>query len=381
MRITDIVIEVYSDTPHPTPEDIPRFRSEDGWFGALVRVKTDEGIEGNHTFSTAATVGKGFSHNAIYLQSSEILGLLKPELVGRDAYDRAWLWDQFYAYRWWGHVSARPNAIVDMALWDLAGKAAGLPVYRLIGAAKHRIPAYCSGPHFADVKDYADFATQAKRIGYRGFKIKPGECSVGKVEEITTAVRAQVGEEMALMLDGELSYNYEQALEIGHHIQDLGFEWFENPVRHDDIGAYSELCGRLSLPIGYSDNPEVHFMQFADLFRRCSTIRMVRADPNRGGITGLKKICTLAEGFGARCEIHNSSLASLHVALTAGNCSYFEDTIHDVYNDHEKTLRQRPADHHLRIDKDGCVGAPELPGLGNAIDFERIEQNRVEILT
>ena len=152
-----------------------------------------------------------------------------------------------------------PHAVgtVDIALWDIAGKAAGLPVHRLLGTCRDRIPAYFSTAHHQTAAEYADEAVYWREQGWRGYKLHPprgpwlppGQSPpVGFDIEACAAVRAAVGDDMTLMLDSSWSYSYPDALRVGQAIQDLGYFWYEDPLPDHDIHGYARLARHLQHP-------------------------------------------------------------------------------------------------------------------------------------
>jgi L-alanine-DL-glutamate epimerase-like enolase superfamily enzyme len=326
------------------------------------------------------TMKKDHARNEIYRRASHILGRIKSELVGRDVADREWLWSQRYVYRWWGHVSYEALAMVDDALWDLAGKATGLPVHRLLGTARETVPAYASCPYVEDPEETAALALRSRELGYAAFKIKPGGGPVSRVKRITRLCREAVGDDLALMLDGQMQFDLEQALDIGRHLQELGYEWWEDAVPHNRLDWYDELAGRLSIPLAYTDHPDVRFEEIAEILRSHPGIRIVRGDTPRDGVTGLKKLCTLAEAHGRNCEIHSSSSGNFHVLFSVTNCDYWEDCSFSVDASGKVTLERAPEDAPKRVDDQGLVHAPTSPGLGERIDVEAVERERVERL-
>ncbi len=384
MKIEDIRIAVIKSDPgdNPITPRIPRFYRRDTSYSAIIRVITDEGIEGYGSLGMWPRADKGYSKHGLYSLCSQVLGRIKPELVGRDAADREWLWNQRYVYEWWGGLAHQPTASIDIALWDIAGKAAGVPVYKLLGAAREKVLAYASGPYFPEAEEHAELAVECKKMGYRAFKIKPGGGPVSRVKGIASKVREAVGDDMDLMLDAQLCFSASEALELGRHLQALGFKWFEDPVRHNDYMALDLLCSRLDIPIAYTDHPSVRFHELAEMVRLKNGPRILRSDTAKDGITGLKKLCSLAEGFGLKCEIHMGGWAELQVMLSINNCDYYEDLLgwlkRDVWLNRGAKL-ERPLG-PLAIDDEGYVHAPITPGVGGRV-YDWSKLNVVEELS
>ena len=218
-----------------------------------------------------------------------------------------------------------PHAVgsVDVALWDIAGKTAGLPVHRLLGTCRDRIPAYYSTAHYQTPGEYAEDAVYWQEQGWRGYKLHPPRgpwLPPGAAPPVTfdvaacEAVRAAVGDEMTLMLDSSWSYSYPDALRVGHAIQELGYFWFEDPLPDHDIHGYQRLARHLTIPLlateitpgGLTALPPWITAGATDFLRGNVVIK--------GGITGLMKIAHLAEAFGMNCEVHDSYNALNNVA-------------------------------------------------------------------
>src|SRR6266487_1597721 len=137
----------------------------------------------------------------------------------------------------WRHLGLRAIGACDAALWDIAGKAAGMPLYRLLGGGRSEIGAYASSQMLESRDAYAAEAARFKAEGWKAYKIHPPH---GPDEDIKVceAVRTAVGEDFTLMLDSTWSYRYPDALRVGRAIERLGFLWYEDPLNEEDIYSY-----------------------------------------------------------------------------------------------------------------------------------------------
>jgi L-alanine-DL-glutamate epimerase-like enolase superfamily enzyme len=344
------------------------------WRG-LIRVITDEGVEGNAFFGSGPLGTADFSRNGTRDRASHILGRIKPEMVGRSVYDREWLWAERYVMHWWGKIDHRALAAVDVALWDAAAKAAGLPLHRLLGSCRDRVPAYASGPHLGPLPEnigrHVELIQESKRRGYQAFKLKPGGGSVAAIKQLCTEARKAAGDDMGLMIDGQLYFTGDQALEIGGHLQDLGFLWWEDPVRHNDAAAIDRLTQLLHIPVALSDHEDFGFEEAAaTIMRTQGSLRIVRGDSMTLGVTGLKKLCSVAEAYGLNCEVHMPGPANLAVILSIRNCDWYEDNL--------GWYRTGASDSGI-VDSEGYVHAPSDPGVG--FQVEGLEKDREERLS
>ena len=379
MRITDITVVLHerravSSASFGPARPVP--------LGVL-RVTTDEGIEGNAFLSSP---GPGPAAIA-----DQIVTQVKPWLLGTDPLDigRHWrrMQNQFH------YLSPHAVGSVDIALWDIAGRAAGLPVHRLLGTCRDRIPAYFSSAHHDTAQAYADEALYWQEQGWKGYKLHPPRAPwlppgssppVGVDIEACAAVRDAVGAGMTLMLDSSWSYSYTEALRVGQAIQDLGYHWYEDPFPAHDIHNYVRLGRHLSIPLlateinpgGLTALPPWITAGATDFLRGDVVIT--------GGITGLMKIAHLAEAFGMNCEVHDSynalnNVAGLHVTMAIDNCDWFEVLAFNRAGEHDLGQLGYGLTEPFAVDEDGDVHAPAGPGLGAGIDWDLINSAVVAV--
>ena len=334
----------------------------------LVSVVTDEGVEG-HAF-----LGRGqLPGNA---DAGGIIRFLKPALLGQDPLDRERLYKALWTRR--KVTTIRTIGAVDVALWDIAGKVANLPIHKLLGSYRSRIPAYASSDHLPDPKAYADDAVSYQQRNWGGYKIHPP----GRWREdiaICEAVRAAVGDDYPLMLDSVWAYSFEDAMKVGRALEDLGYLWYEDPLGENDIYNYVKLRQKLDIPIMATERPEYGFDAYAPWIMAQATDYLRGDVAIKGGITPMVKTAHLAEAFGLRYEVHaggNSlnNLANLHVEMAIPNTQF-----------HEILMPEAAANYavlnEIAIEEDGCIAAPTGPGLGAEIDFELIRAKTVQVLT
>ena len=370
LKITDITIDVIQREVGGTglESDLGRFGGEVAQ--GVLRITTNEGVEGN------CFVGDFRSGGAALFDP--ILKVLKPELLGRDATAREWLWNRL------GILGARRGvtfpawAPVDVALWDLAGKAAGMPVFRLLGASREETEVYATyPPRHESAEGYVEEARDIAARGFRAYKIHPGMMSTADTTKAVQDVRTAVGDDMTLMLDPNNNYDFRKALTVGRALDANDFHWYEDPVPWDDFDSIVELTRRLDTPLAMSDLAGYLFREPAH-YIRLGAPRILRATARKHGITGMKKIAGMAEAFGLNCEIGtagNSLLnaANLHVICSIANCDYYEWWM--PAEAHQFGL----VDHYGLNDR-MMLDAPESPGLGCELDEEWITAHRVATL-
>lgn len=342
----------------------------------LVTIVTDDGAE-------------GYSFGA----SSEVIrSLVKPLIVGEDPYDREKIWRHLNEMQRGNRATLtdRVIGVVDCALWDLAGRALGQPVHKLLGSFRPRVKAYASTMCGDEIegglsspRDYADFAIKCKEQGYTAFKIHtrmppiPGTPNPKEDVAICAAVREAVGPEMDLMLDCFHWYSREEAYYIGKELEKLNYLWLEEPMDEHNTASYIWLCQNLTLPICGPESAE------GQLFTRGEWIRQQVADISRagvmdvGGITPVMKIAHLCESFGVRLELHSPGAGNLQCLAAMGiPGQYYERGLLHPHMDYEA---QSPWLNQIDdpLDPDGSITVSTRPGLGQDINWDFIRSNQV----
>ncbi|MBI2872338.1 MAG: mandelate racemase [Chloroflexi bacterium] len=370
MKVKDVTVDVLRRTVPSGTMSADRAGGFGGEIEAgLLRVVTDEGVEGN------AFVGSFLRSGQEPLRA--IIEVVKPEIIGHPIEDREWLWSRLDSLSFRRRLPAPAWAGVDIALWDIMGKVTGKPIYHLLGAQRHKVLAYASSPYYPRAELYVEEALAFKAKGFKAYKIHPGGAPVPRVKEITRRVREAVGDEMPLMVDASCMYTYREALEIGQAIQDLAYYWFEDPVRYMDLDAVAELSSRLHIPIAVSDYHEFGMYE-ALLYIERKAGRIIRTDAPREGITGQKKLASLCEAMGLNCEIHHggnslNNVANLHVILSTRSCDFYEWLLPSEA--HQFGLVQ-----DVTVDKEGYVHGPTAPGLGFELDTEALRRITVSTM-
>ena len=331
--------------------------------GRLAGVVTASGIEGNYTLGTR------YWHPD--WNNEGWLDYAKRLLVGKNALDRARITSQWVPARRRRGQSSYAAAI-DNCLWDIAGKAVGLPVHRLLGSYTDRVLAYASSQHLKTLDQFVESALKCTAEGFKAYKIHPPEVpphggSDYKLDiEISRAIRKAVGDDFMLLMDPVGVYNRHEAMAVGRVMDELKFVAYEDPIPTKDIEGLVELCRALDVPIHMGEFI-FSIYDFAEYIRR-GAVDVVRfIVDNVGGITGGMKLGNLAECFGLECAPHNwgdtlDHAVHFHCELAMPNCNWFEMTVpQGVYD--RPYMKDR-----IRVAKDGYVYAPTKPGLGYEID-------------
>jgi L-alanine-DL-glutamate epimerase-like enolase superfamily enzyme len=275
------------------------------------------------------------------------------------------------------NVSYRCIGAADVALWDLAGKIAGLPIHALMGTMRQSIGAYASSALLSGPAEYADEAQRFKQAGWKAYKIHPPTDPSTDIK-VCEAVRRAVGDAYNIALDSTWSYDYPDALRVGRAIQDMGFVWYEDPLADEDILSYVKLRQQLHIPIMATEYPAGGLDTYPIWLTQQATDYLRGDIPNKGGLTTMLKTAHLAEAFHMRYEIHHSgnslnNLANLHLACAIPNTTWFEVLLPD--GAHKYGMAKE-----LEIDANGELHAPTGPGLGAEIDFDLIKRKTEAVL-
>ncbi len=310
------------------------------------------------------------------LDAASLIRYLKPVVVGQDPLDRERLWQALWQRN--RVTTIRAIGAVDVALWDLGGKIAGLPIHRLLGSYRETIPAYASSAVLPTAQEYAAEAARFQAEGWTAYKIHPPTDPAVDIE-VCQAVRRAVGDSYTLMLDSIWAYQYPEALRVGHAVEALGFHWYEDPLADDDILNYVKLKQHLSIPILATEYTPGGITAYAPWLVQQATDYLRGDVAVKGGITALVKTAHLAEAFHMNFEIHHggnslNNVANLHVIMAIRNCEFFEVLL-------PAGAQKYGLVEDIEVDRRGLVRAPGGPGLGARIDVDLIERHRTAVLS
>ncbi|BCF83308.1 mandelate racemase [Rhodococcus qingshengii] len=379
MRIADISILIHHrETMLTIPQQSRRIEQ------AVLTITTDDGIAG-HTFMGGPQADV----------TTMIVRVVKPMLIGRDPLDIGAIWGELGRVR---GLDPTVQSYVDVALWDIAGKAAGLPVHRLLGTTRHSIPAYASSWVLPDAGAYADEAQAYRERGFVGYKIHPpsmqpgprghGAANSPHVERdigVYRRVRGAVGEEYPLFADPFCGYTFAQAVRVGGVLDELEYEWFEDPLAAHDIDGYLRLHEKIRIPLMATEVLSGGLPAHVPWATRRATDYLRGDVVLKGGITGLVKLARLAEAFDLNCELHDgynalNNLAVLHVALAIPNCEWYEVLVPHPLGNYDSDHLSWGLVENITIDRHGNASVPDRPGLGIDVDWDLLRANMVSEL-
>jgi L-alanine-DL-glutamate epimerase-like enolase superfamily enzyme len=249
----------------------------------VLRIGTDAGVEGVALF---ARPGAGV------LLDDLVERVFRPELVGKDPWQREWIWHRLWELDRIEELPLPTLGLVDVALWDLAGRHYEQPVWQVLGGYRTAIPAYASTSTFDSVEQFLDVADQCLELGYRGIKLHAwGDAR--RDAELCLVLREHVGGGVPLMYDGSAAFDLPDAIYLGAALSEAGYLWYEEPMREFSVAAYQRLAWAVSVPLLVAETSDGAHMNSGDFIAAGAATFGVRAGTTlRGGITGAMRTGT-----------------------------------------------------------------------------------------
>ncbi|MFJ6727919.1 mandelate racemase/muconate lactonizing enzyme family protein [Streptomyces sp. NPDC091281] len=370
-KIEALALSASFDDLYDSPDDVPDWLRHPaashlvlprrGQYATLVKVHADDGTVG---------IGECYGLPSPQVTATVVATVLAPLLIGQDATATTAVWERLYR----GQAAGGHNrgfyleavAGVDLALWDLRGKLAGVPVHRLLGGPlRERVDCYASP--VALHADPADSARQALGFvadGFKALKVKIGRGERTDRAHLT-AVREAVGEDVEILTDANCAYDLDRATRVGGVLRDLGISWYEEPLQVDDLAGLGELRRRTGLTVV---NGETHFTRFDlrdSLLHRAIDVFMPNV-ARCGGITEAVRLAALASAFHVDIAPHGvgsgvSLCAALQLCAATPNLRTYE------YNRLPNPIRERILRNPPEF-TDGALLVPQGPGLGADLD-------------
>ncbi|SDT08598.1 L-alanine-DL-glutamate epimerase [Streptomyces sp. TLI_053] len=349
MKITTVDV-VLQDRPAVTPafrwrDGLPG--SEGAHTGGWLVLGTDEG----HT-------GFAYCHRGPIL-ADIVDRRLRAELLGADPLQREWLWHRMWEIDRIEELPLYLLGLVDVALWDIGGKAAVLPVHQLLGGFRTALPAYASTATFGSVEQYLDIADQCLELGYPAIKLHAWG-DVRRDIELCTRLREHVGDRVPLMYDGSAGFDLLDAIRLGRVLSEADYLWYEEPMREFSTTAYRRLAEKVDVPLIVAETSDGAHMNTADFIANGSATAVRTSAGLRGGITGAMRTAHLADAYLMRAEVHGGGVVHTHLCMAISNTTYYESFVP------ADPVRREPA-----VDASGLVHAGTAPGIGYEAEWER----------
>lgn len=329
----------------------------------IVRVETSEGITGY------GEAHPGRSPGAVV---SLIHNTLAPMLIGMKATDVIGVWKRVHRMQLSSHGVGSGASLglsgIDMALWDIRGKAAKMPLYELLGGSKRRLPAYAGGISlgYQPKESLAEEAQEYVARGYKAIKLRLGDSAKADIERVLH-VRKVLGDDIDILTDANTAYTLADVRRVLPVLADIKAGWLEEPFACNDFSSYREAAKITSLvPIAAGENHYGRF-EFAQL-REAGAVQIWQPDLSKcGGITEGLAIAAMASAYRIPMHTHSSATginhaATIHFMAAIENSGYFEACV-----SHFNPLRDMFGT-TFEIGADGCVEPLDKPGIGLEID-------------
>jgi D-galactarolactone cycloisomerase len=362
---------------HPLRAVLPKVqRTSQGDYPAIeivvVEVETSDGITG----FGEALARRGAAGYARFIEEA-----LVPRLIGKDPADRRALWKTMRAA-----LSGRPGgqiveaiSAIDIALWDIAGKAAGEPIHKLLGGmGRERVPAYASSINWLDDATVEAEVAAALKAGFREIKVKLGHPLKDAVAR-AKFIRRLAGDDIALYVDANWAYDVDDAMIVGRALADLGYGFFEEPIAPHDRDGYRRLAQHLPIRLAAGESDYVASEALVLLQDR--SLGLIQPDVTRsGGITETWRIAELAAAFntayaphvgwsGAICVAASLQLAAAAESLRTFECMVYANPLRDAFT--------TPLVGEGSQLVEGMLEIPQGPGLGIEIDRAALKRHRI----
>jgi L-alanine-DL-glutamate epimerase-like enolase superfamily enzyme len=331
-------------------------------FMPVVSVETDEGLSGLGYAWSVRVGGRAM----LTTLRDDLVGVL----IGEDPLDHERLWQKMY---WQTQSIGRHGLVIqaqsalDLALWDLKGKAAGQPLYKLLGGLRQSAPIYGSDGGWLNmsVDEMLKAADEYLSQGMRGIKLKVGHDDPLTDRNRVRQVREALGPDTWIAVDANQKWDYPTALRMGREFEQLGCIWYEEPMICADVVGHARLATKLDIPIALGETLGSRYE--IDAFLRANAVDIVQPDLTRvGGITEFLKVAVLASTAGRPVEPHLMMEASVHLACALPGVEGLE---------YMPWLT--PAFAESPRLENGELVVPDAPGLGLEISPKAMEQYRV----
>ncbi|MCY3864678.1 MAG: mandelate racemase/muconate lactonizing enzyme family protein [Chloroflexi bacterium] len=335
----------------------------------LFRVHTDEGL-----------TGIGWAHKPQTPGMAKVAqGLLehfKPLLIGEDPFNYRRIWESLWVPKLVGRrgITTRFISGIDIALWDLMGKATGKSVHKLLGGYRDRIPAYIAGGYYEEGKGLAGLAAEMEenlQLGAKAVKMKIGGAPIKEDVERVRVARETIGGDVKLMVDANCAYSLREAIDIAGKMERYDIFWFEEPLPPDDYRGHGILARSTSIPIATGENEYTRY-GFRDLLAH-DAAAIYNADAQiLGGVTEFMHVASLISAHDLHIAPHGDQEIHLHLTAAIPN-----GLIVEFYRETVDANRGRIFEEKLSLDEDGCLTVPDRPGLGVTPDYDFLSRFRI----
>lgn len=371
-RIVDIVA-------YPTSFPLPQNATVQLGIGRAV--KRDAVVVKVHTEN--GLIGYGESHHARApgTVAHVVNTTLRQLVLGMDALDTTGVWERVYTLQLQSHGLGAGAAIalsgIDMALWDIRGKASGWPLYKLLGGSAQPIPAYAGGVSlgYQAPEHLVEEVRALTELGYSAVKLRVGDTPQRDLERVQ-AVRAAFGPDLTLLVDANTGYCLEDVRQVMSRFDELAVGWLEEPFAAHDYQSYATAATFGHIPLAAGENHYTRF-EFVRLIED-GAIRILQPDLSKtGGVTEALRIAALASAWKLPIHPHTSMTginmaATIHFLAAINNAGYFEADVSQ-----NNLFRDELVSTPYRLDAKGSVLPLEAPGIGVEVDEDFLSAHPV----
>ena len=351
------LMAIYPQYRHPLSSWFPRDAM------CVVEIQTDDGL-----------VGTGWCEDYARATSVIVENHLTKLLVGADPLERSRLWDQMFRSTMpYGRKGPALFAIsaVDIALWDLAGKHFGQPVFELLGGrARDPVPVYASHLHFTNEDEFVAEATEYVNRGFKAMKMRflhgpaDGPAGLHRNVELVRMLRSAVGDGIDIMADAYMGWDLEYALRMCRALAPFDMKWVEEPLLPDQLREYAVLRRESPVPIAAGEHETTRY-GFAQIIE-AEALDIIQFDIGRvGGFSEARKVCALAQAAGLPVYTHAYGMPTLHLATSDRAVSMVEYFPVPVWDD----VEEAPHFDGAAIPEGGEVSITGAPGLGATLSL------------
>jgi len=322
---------------------------------AVIRMETDAGING------VIEMGRG----------EAVIDLVRRryhEFIGENPLLTERMWRLIWELDRIEEFHMRSLGMLDMLCWDVKSQHARMPIYQMLGGDNRVVPAYASTVTWPTMDEYERYIKMSRDVGFKAFKLHAWGGPVKRDIELCKNLRKWVGPDADLMFDGSAGWDYVNALEFGKAIQDLGFLWYEEPMREFHLGSYTKLCEKLDIPILAAETSDGVHGNMATWIEN-KALDMTRVSTfYKGGFTGSMKEAHLSESHGMRAQVNGMGLENAEICAANSNNDYYEQLVMN-----EEQIKSLDKLGPLSI-VDGNLTVSDEPGIGYEFDEKKLDE-------
>lgn len=359
MKITNVHSEVYK-WPKDHPIANGKFVYTNNSLNLIV-IDTDEGITG---------YGCSWELNDKFVQS------MGQKIIDEDPLNNERIWNKIYVPKFIGRKgdSLKTVSAIDIAIWDIKAKAAKIPLYKLLGGYRDKVPFYTAGGYYAEGKTITDLQKEMEQYvewGAKAVKMKVGALSLREDAERVKAVREAIGDDVKLMMDANSAYRFYEAIEFSKMVEEYHPYWFEEPVSADDYDGYKKVADKTIIPLASGENEMTRF-GFRDLINSQS-ISILNPDATcLGGVTEFMKVAAMADANGLDMSPHGQQQVHVHL-----DCAVPNVTLAEFYPPQYDAKIYEAFKNPVQMNEDGTISPNQEPGVGLDINHEVLDAYRI----